>query len=243
MHAVMVWARRVWEADAREWHLPDRWTLALAVIPVVIALAGILAVPFRPAYRLLANEDGITEWLQVVLIVVCLLAYVRIGWVLWRSGHRALALLFFTGAAGMFFVGGEEISWGQRIFGWATPDVLEDINNQGESNIHNIGPLLRIFNLVVLAVSLAAIVAPLARWTIWRERLRGVAGYLFVPPVALIPAFGFAFAYRAIRLLFLPEPDYVLSKYAEFAELSFYFGLAVFAIVTLRVLRSGIADR
>ena len=217
--------------------------MTVATAPFAIAGAGILAVPFRTAYRLLANEDGIAEWLQVVLIVVCLLAYVRIGWVLWRSGHRALALLFFTGAAGMFFVGGEEISWGQRIFGWATPDVLEDINNQGESNIHNIGPLLRIFNLVVLAVSLAAIVAPLARWTIWRERLRGVAGYLFVPPVALIPAFGFAFAYRAIRLLFLPEPDYVLSKYAEFAELSFYFGLAVFAIVTLRILGSGIADR
>lgn len=217
--------------------------MTVATAPFAIAGAGILAVPFRTAYRLLANEDGIAEWLQVVLIVVCLLAYVRIGWVLWRSGHRALALLFWIAAAGMFFVGGEEISWGQRIFGWATPDVLEDINNQGESNIHNIGPLLRIFNLVVLAVSLAAIVAPLARWTIWRERLRGVAGYLFVPPVALIPAFGFAFAYRAIRLLFLPEPDYVLSKYAEFAELSFYFGLAVFAIVTLRILGSGIADR
>ena len=42
-----------------------------------------------------------------------------------------LALLFFIGF-------GEEISWGQRIFGWETPQFMKEINLQGETNFHNI---------------------------------------------------------------------------------------------------------
>jgi len=36
------------------------------------------------------------------------------------------------------FAGGEEISWGQRIFGWETPDSLASINAQDETTIHNL---------------------------------------------------------------------------------------------------------
>ena len=32
---------------------------------------------------------------------------------------------------------GEEISWGQRIFGFETPDAIAEGNIQGETNIHN----------------------------------------------------------------------------------------------------------
>lgn len=42
-----------------------------------------------------------------------------------------LAILFFVGA-------GEEISWGQRIFSFSTPESLDIINVQHEFNIHNI---------------------------------------------------------------------------------------------------------
>lgn len=33
---------------------------------------------------------------------------------------------------------GEEVSWGQRVFHWVTPGWLEEINLQGETNLHNI---------------------------------------------------------------------------------------------------------
>jgi hypothetical protein len=138
---------------------------------------------------------------------------------------------------GMVFIAGEEISWGQRLFGWVTPAELEAVNNQGESNLHNVGSVLKIFNLVILGICLAAMVGPVVRWTAWRARPRSVAGYALIPPLAVIPFFGFEFAYRTIRLLFLPAPRYTLTKYSEFAELSFYLGLVVFAWLLLRVLR------
>ena len=37
-----------------------------------------------------------------------------------------------------FFAFGEEISWGQRIFNWATPDYFTKFNYQQETNIHNL---------------------------------------------------------------------------------------------------------
>jgi len=45
--------------------------------------------------------------------------------------YLGLALLFFFGA-------GEEISWGQRIFGFKTPDSLAQVNKQDELNLHNL---------------------------------------------------------------------------------------------------------
>ncbi len=51
-----------------------------------------------------------------------------------RLSYVALALLFFFGA-------GEEISWGQRIFGIATPEAIQTINAADEVNIHNMDVL------------------------------------------------------------------------------------------------------
>jgi hypothetical protein len=45
--------------------------------------------------------------------------------------YLLLGLLFFWG-------GGEEISWGQRIFNLSTPQTLTQINDQQEINIHNL---------------------------------------------------------------------------------------------------------
>jgi len=45
--------------------------------------------------------------------------------------YLGLALLFFFGA-------GEEISWGQRILGFSTPETLSQINRQEEFNLHNL---------------------------------------------------------------------------------------------------------
>jgi hypothetical protein len=47
--------------------------------------------------------------------------------------------LVYLGLATLFFFGaGEEISWGQRILGFETPEVLTQINKQEEFNAHNL---------------------------------------------------------------------------------------------------------
>ena len=45
--------------------------------------------------------------------------------------YLGLAILFLFGA-------GEEISWGQRILGFQTPETLSEVNRQEEFNLHNL---------------------------------------------------------------------------------------------------------
>jgi hypothetical protein len=45
--------------------------------------------------------------------------------------YLGLALLFLFGA-------GEEISWGQRILGFQTPESVSEVNRQEEFNLHNL---------------------------------------------------------------------------------------------------------
>ena len=43
---------------------------------------------------------------------------------------------------GCIYYAGEEVSWGQHWFGWGTPEGWMDVNDQGETNLHNTSALL-----------------------------------------------------------------------------------------------------
>jgi len=127
----------------------SRQKLALAIIAVVSIAAsyGVFFLSRDAVYRL-GREDGLFEDLTAVCFFAASLLCAVLFWRS-RSGNDffivrtrrrniwflLLSLLFFFGA-------GEEISWGQRIFGWKTPDTFEKQNIQRETNIHN----LKIFN-------------------------------------------------------------------------------------------------
>ncbi len=225
--------------DNAEWGLSRRTAILIFLAPFVLGVVAVSMIPFRPVFGMLANEDGIAEWGQWLFLVGLIGIYARLAIALWRQHQRPLALLYAVAMVAVIFTAGEEISWGQRIFGWMTPGALDDINNQGETNIHNIGSLLKIFNVVIMGVAFVAALLPLLRWSIWKDRARSIAGYALIPPLVLIPAFGMEFAYRAIRYLFLPTPRYTLTKLSEVAELSFYFALFVFGVLAWRVIVRG----
>ena len=74
------------------------------------------------------------------------------------------ALLVGIGIVFLFF-GLEEISWGQRLFGWSTPVVLQQINDQGELNVHNLDNSLIVtlyrWGIAAFALVTVAAAAPL----------------------------------------------------------------------------------
>jgi hypothetical protein len=92
--------------------------------------------------RFVAGREALLEHLGAVLFLVssglCLAARARLrrepgalpGQ---RLGHLLLGLLFFVAF-------GEELSWGQHLLGFSTPDVVGELNRQDEFNIHNLSP-------------------------------------------------------------------------------------------------------
>ena len=86
-------------------------------------------------YRNYIAEDGFIEYLTAFLLLG--LAVNCFG----RSiqSPRTVVSGFYMAAAFIFLFGvGEEMSWGQRIFAYDTPESLKEINTQQEFNLHNI---------------------------------------------------------------------------------------------------------
>ncbi len=117
--------------------------LAWLSISVALSMTGAsfaLAFAAPTAFRELCREDRVIEWAGVValtlagLLAMALFIGLRLKTGAWRVRQRWFYLFAFAfclwGAA-------EEISYGQRVLEFETPESLVDLNIQREVNIHN----------------------------------------------------------------------------------------------------------
>lgn len=129
------------------------------------------------------EEDGLFESATAVALLFCAAFLLVIGFGrAWRDDRRlASAVVLMAVFCGLLFL--EEISWGQRIFGWSTPDQFEELNAQSETNLHNMfvgfNQLIRL--VLVLLISTALIYR--AGWTRGLDRI-GLGGLM--PPASAI---------------------------------------------------------
>lgn len=84
------------------------------------------------------REDGPVEWptalflfFSSLIAVYRAFQYRKLKKPLWLLTWGALAFLFF-------FAAGEEISWGQRVFGIESSEFFLEHNKQAETNLHNL---------------------------------------------------------------------------------------------------------
>jgi hypothetical protein len=163
-----------------------RLTALLALEAAAVSLV-VLAAWSEPSWSLLAQEDGPIEWATFVSFAAAagyLLLVVR-----QRSSDRAFRVACWLLAAFCVAVAGEELSWGQRVFGFQPPEVFLDRNFQQEMNLHNVlmhegglGFELQSKHLVMaIALGFGVLAPALSRW----RRLARLAP--LAPPLALAP--------------------------------------------------------
>jgi hypothetical protein len=137
----------------------------------------------RPeAYRAAMQEDRLVEWASVVVFGAAgVVQLVRAG----RNRRPFDALVGFF----LLFVAGEEMSWGQRLFGLTPPSYFLEHNTQQEMNIHNFGTVFGgpkgPFTLVLIGY--AALMPLIAITEPGRRLLRFIGAT--PPPLASIPWF------------------------------------------------------
>lgn len=183
----------------------------------------IMALYFPRLYILATYEDLIGEWAQVFLFTLTMLLATRQAFV-----AAKFRLFFGLLALACFYVSGEEISWGQRLFDVPTPDFFDQHNLQGETNLHNFftGPISTMTKQAleyVIAAGLAGygLVYPWllqrrAHLALWLERKE-----LAAPPLYLWPFFVLS-AFLEIGLLQFNE--------AEIAEILIPFALTIMTL-------------
>ena len=120
-------------------------------------------------FQALTRED---YWVENLTAVWFLLASLLLFVTAWWSGSFFRRCVYILGAVAMVFAAGEEISWGQRIFGFATPDFLMYLNESKEFNIHNISNDM--FGIIYLNGTLILCMATSAAFFCRKDRLFGI---------------------------------------------------------------------
>ena len=147
-----------------------------------------------------------------------------------KVGRPMLVWGFYAAVAVVvFLIGMEEISWGQWIFFWRTPEAVKEINSQGETNLHNIGPLQGHSEWFRFAFVVAAV------FGVWLNRLprfreiatpRSLAG-----PLLLI------LGYVSVDMLddFFPHVPWIITTFSSMSEWTeMLIGLTCMAYVLLK---------
>ena len=142
---------------------PVLW-LYIPVGFLIIQIILELTVP-REMLSAMLSEGGIHEDLQFYLAVAACVIALKTSFdvkTLFLKGW------FLCAALGCFYIAGEEVSWGQHIFDWATPEFWVAVNDQSETNLHNTSawldqkPRLLLFIGIVVA---GLIIPALRRWS------------------------------------------------------------------------------
>jgi hypothetical protein len=112
------------------------WLICAALYAVmmllVFALPEALVGPTTAQGR--GHELGAFETAQNIILLIALVLMIQLAMV---ASERNLRLWAIFIALGTFWLLGEEISWGQHYFGWVSGETFEQINDQGETNLHN----------------------------------------------------------------------------------------------------------
>jgi hypothetical protein len=113
---------------------------------VLVATLAFHALYVLPATRRIASklmqEDQVVETVTFLALLLASVLGVGLALRCRREGQPRFVWVFFLSfAIGLFFVAMEEVSWGQWIFFFKTPDSLRGLNRQGETNLHNLGGL------------------------------------------------------------------------------------------------------
>ena len=111
------------------------------ILPVFIVLFVVVLsnqYSFDLVNFLINSENGVMEFGTVLIMIVGAVFGLRC--LMLREllpGPYCVAWIFVNTLA-CIYVAGEELSWGQHLVGWNTPEPLKEINDQNETNLHNI---------------------------------------------------------------------------------------------------------
>ena len=133
------------------------------------------------------------------------------------------------------YIAGEEISWGQQLVGWGTPEWVKEVNDQHETNLHNTSSwfdqkprvLLEIFVLV------GGIFLPIKRKLQGINLSRDSWQYWLYPTMVCLPAAILAIFSRMperIKILFDMSENIVDIRTSEIQELYFAIFLMIYLL-------------
>jgi hypothetical protein len=161
------------------------------------------------------GENKLIENFQSILLVLSLFYSFLIIKKLKKKFFMYYFFIFFF--IGIFYFLGEELSWGQHLFKWESPDFFISHNNQNETNLHNMSNLLNEVPRYLVLLSCCFSIFFVLIFKKFFLNKKDIRFLIFPNPKLLI---------ICISLIFFTIPDLVLSKFdleIHFQRITFNF--------------------
>jgi uncharacterized membrane protein len=142
-------------------------------------------------YEAIVQEDELIEWATTWAFVLASLGSM-LGVVLEKKKLKKFQWFYLGLSIFCFLVAMEEISWGQRLFGYRPPNYFLENNFQQEFTAHNIvNKTIRIISVKVVIISYGILLPLLMQILPIRNYFKKFK--IVAPPLALIPSFFLVF--------------------------------------------------
>ena len=154
-------------------HAPQLiWQSAVGIL--VVGFFVVWGLRHPESLSVWSAEDGPLENLTAVCFGLAAIGFVAIAVRSKFLRTRAEPWRYFMTLAWallMFVFMGEEISWGQRLFGFGVPESISSVNYQNELNVHNLELLRAVpgggYRMISLFMILTGFVFPLLALSNW----------------------------------------------------------------------------
>lgn len=205
-------------------------------IPLTLLIIQIVIEGFAPhgVQGVIHSENGPHETLQFLFAFGSLVYALRCLLRLSPTSQPYLFAWVACFALGCIYIAGEEISWGQHILKWSTPDYWTHINDQGETNLHNTSSWLdqKPRLILLIGVSVGGLIIPFLKR--FKPSALPTKFEIIYPPALLSITAVLAISANLIDKiseLFTGVP--ILSRSSEVEELYLFY----FVLLYLMVLR------
>lgn len=112
-------------------------------LPILVALFPyVMRIINTESDQYVYGELGIIENYTFVMLLIAIIVGIKSILLAKTFEFPFFKVWLSLLVVGCIYYAGEEISWGQHWFGWATPEGWMDVNDQGETNLHNTSALL-----------------------------------------------------------------------------------------------------
>lgn len=211
------------------WHKHAHRVILFSPFVIFALLFPVSLWPFN-IFKELIKEDRAIENLQFVILALGGSYSAWASYRFWQAKQFWHGLIFSFVALGLLLVAGDEISWGQRLFGLSTPEKLSAINRQEELTFHNIYAIewLVIYGYVGISLfglfsrNLSELIKPLRKYS------------LYLPAQQLFGYFLFAaiFFVQQLRIEWG-----IWHSWSEPAELAIYTGISGWTYLTINEIK------
>ena len=163
------------------------WLVAPIIMVIIPYLSRFIS---DKAYMYMYMETGWIELSTVFYLIIAIIFCVvflkthdfsKHSWFKWWLVLLILGCIYFAG---------EEMSWGQHIIGWDTPEGWSDFNDQSETNLHNTSPIFDQIprTLLSIAAIIGGVLIPLYRIFTKNYPTKDSIHYWLWPTYVCLPA-------------------------------------------------------